>query len=65
MPYDETGKDIAEIVVEKHPWTVFIFSFISLFLFFIATQVVAYLSKMSRLRIVKMETEWKLKLQKI
>ena len=56
VPYNETGKDIAEEVIEKNPWTVAILSLLSIFLFFIATQVVAYLAKISRLRIVKLET---------
>ena len=37
VPFNETGKDIAEEVIEKHPWTVIILSLISLALFFIAT----------------------------
>ena len=37
VPINESEKDIAEEVIEEHPWTVIILSLISLFLFFIAT----------------------------
>ena len=37
VPYNETGKDIAEVVIEKNPWTVVILSLLSAFLFFITT----------------------------